>query len=171
MHRPGERGLHDRVLRPDPRRVRLRGRQVRRDADPDGVRLRLRPHRLGHRQRPCGGGLHDGEAPLRRGQLLHQRQVDRRRRRPAALRRRPRLRHQRQGRCPPEPPALDADPRHQGGPGRPDRLHVPAHGLILAHPSDGPGSLPPSGLPGPFPMSRGVMTNGFTLHSPPPHSR
>ncbi len=34
----------------------------------------------------------DGEAPLRRGQLLHQRQVDRRRRRPAALRRRPFLR-------------------------------------------------------------------------------
>ena len=26
VHRPGERGLHDRVLRPDPRRARLRGR-------------------------------------------------------------------------------------------------------------------------------------------------
>ena len=27
LHRPGERGLHDRVLRPDPRGARLRGRR------------------------------------------------------------------------------------------------------------------------------------------------
>ena len=32
VDRPGQRDLHDRVLRPDPRRARLRGLDVRRDA-------------------------------------------------------------------------------------------------------------------------------------------
>ena len=84
------------------------------DARADGVRLRVRPDRRGHRPRPGGGRRRDGEAALRRGQLLHQRQVDRRGRRPAALRRRPGLRHQRQGGRRAEPDALDVHPLDQG---------------------------------------------------------
>ena len=37
VDRPRQRDLHHRVLRPDPRRARLRGRRLRRDAHPDGV--------------------------------------------------------------------------------------------------------------------------------------
>ncbi len=71
-----------------------------------------------------------------------------------ALRRRPCLRHQRQGRRPAEPAALDPDPRHQGDAGPADRLRLPAHGLIspLEH---GPGGLPPSRPPGPLPTPGG----------------
>ena len=52
--------------------------------------------------------------PLRRRQPLSQRQADRRRGRPAALRRRARVRHQRQGRLAAEPAALALPARDQG---------------------------------------------------------
>ena len=76
VHRPGERGLHDRVLRPDPRRS-TSTRTTEYDAMLEQMES-VSAYALtgcGHRQRPCGGGVHDGEAALRRGQLLHQRQV------------------------------------------------------------------------------------------------
>ena len=74
----------------------------------------LRADRRGHRHRPGRGPAGDHGAALRRRQLLRQRQADRRRRRPAAVRRRPRLGHQRQGRLGAEPAALDVGPDHQG---------------------------------------------------------
>ena len=56
-------------------------------------------------------------AAARGRQLLPQRQADRRRRRPAAVRRVPGLRHQRQGRLDVEPDPLDQPPFDQGDPG------------------------------------------------------
>ena len=53
-------------------------------------------------------------AAVRGGQLLHQRQADRRGRRAAAVRRWPGQRHQRQGRRTAEPAALDVHPVDQG---------------------------------------------------------
>ena len=79
--------------------------------------------------RPDGRGLlggprrdrrRAGAAPLRGRQLLRQRQADRRGRRPAAVRRRARVRHERQGR-------LDVEP---------DPLGQPAHDQGDVHPAD-----------------------------------
>ncbi len=55
VQRPGQRDLRHRVLRADPRRARLRGRAVRRDAAPDGVGGAVRADRLDHRPGPGGG--------------------------------------------------------------------------------------------------------------------
>ncbi len=68
-------------------------------------------------------------APLRGRQLLHQRQADRRRRRPAALRRWPGQWHERQGRCRGQPAALDQPAQHQGDVRAPEGLPLPPHGL------------------------------------------
>ena len=65
-----------------------------------------------------------GGAAVRGGQLLRERQADRRGRRPAALRRRPGERHQRQGGLDPQPPALDEPAHDQGDP----RARRPASG-------------------------------------------
>ena len=73
---------------------------------------------------------HAQHVPAQRGrQLLRQRQADRRRRRPAAVRRRAGLGHQRQGRRPAEPAALDEHPVDQGDLRPGDRPPLPAHGL------------------------------------------
>ena len=53
-------------------------------------------------------------APLRRRQLLRERQADRRRRRPAAVRRRPRVGHERQGGLDVEPDPLGQPADDQG---------------------------------------------------------
>ncbi len=51
-------------------------------------------------------------------------------------------------RRPAEPDALDPDPRHQGDPGGPDGLHVPAHGLTHDQVTRRAGRLPgPSCFP------------------------
>src|SRR5207244_26711 len=74
----------------------------------------------------AGPGARVGAGP-RRGQLLRERQADGRGRRPAALRRRPRLRHQRQGRLEAQPRPMD---QRAGGEGelRPaPRLPLPVH--------------------------------------------
>ena len=67
-------------------------------------------------------------AALRGGQLLRQRQADRRRRRAAAVRRLPRVGHQRQGRFGAEPAAVDVRPLHQGDVRSGHRPQLPAHG-------------------------------------------
>ena len=67
---------------------------------------------------------HDRAA--RRGrQLLHQRQADRRGRRPAAVRRRARVGHRRQGRLAAEPPAVRRRADDQGDVRAADRLSLP----------------------------------------------
>ena len=70
-----------------------------------GVRLRARSRgrRAGREAAPPGGRQH-----------VHQRQAHRRRRRPAALRRRSRLRHERQGRQRVQPPSLGVAARREG---------------------------------------------------------
>ena len=92
--------------------VRLRREQVGRHARARRPHRSLRPdrRRLLAGSRGCGGCA--GQAPLRGGQLLRQRQANRRGRRAAAVRRRARVGHERQGRLDVEPdplgqPALD----------------------------------------------------------------
>ncbi len=63
-----------------------------------------------------------------RRQLLYQRQADRRRRGSAALRRRSRVRHERQGRIEDEPGALGQRANGEGNLRAADRLQVPVHG-------------------------------------------
>ena len=70
----------------------------------------------------------DGGAAVRRWQLLHQRQADRRSRRPAAVRRWAGQRHERQGRLGAEPAALDQHARDQGDVRAGHELALPAHG-------------------------------------------
>ena len=67
-------------------------------------------------------------AALRRGQLLHQRQADRRGRRAAAVRRRPGQRHQRQGGLLAQPGPLDVAADDQGDLRPADRLPYPHMG-------------------------------------------
>ncbi len=54
VRRPGRRDLHHRVLRADPRRVRLRRRRVPADARPGRRRGQVRADRLDHRPGPGG---------------------------------------------------------------------------------------------------------------------
>ena len=145
-----QRGRLDRLLRRADRRAdhrsalapRLRG-DLR--SGPHGLRLRRQPsstetlrsatppartrsparssRRTVRRDRSPGEG-----AAARGRQLLHQRQADRRRRRPAAVRRRPGVGHQRQGRLAAEPAALDVGADRQGDVRAADGLPLPAHG-------------------------------------------
>ena len=54
VERPRQRDLHDRVLRADPGRARLRRRRLRRDAGADGVGRAVRADRRDHRPGPGG---------------------------------------------------------------------------------------------------------------------
>ncbi len=74
----------------------------------------LCPHRCGLRPRPPGPGRGGPGTPARGRQLLHQRQAHRRRGRPAAVRRRPRQRNQRQGRLDSQSGPLGVSPDDQG---------------------------------------------------------
>ena len=75
-----------------------------------------------------------GPAPLRRRQLLRQRQAHRGRRRPAAVRRRARFRHERQGRLDVEPDPLGQPTHDQGDVRAAARLPLPVpRGRVLAH--------------------------------------
>ena len=97
-------------------RARRRRRQVR----ADGRRLRRRPLRR-------RGGARG--ASLLRRQLLRQRQAHRRGRRPAALRRRARVRDERQGGLALEPDPLGQPADGEGDVRAGDRLPLPVHGL------------------------------------------
>ena len=126
------RDLHHRVLRPDPRRARVRRRAVLERRGPGGQHRPLRAHR---RDRRAGPGRdrrgHRGAAVLGR-ELLHQRQADRRRGRPAAVRRGPGQRHQRQGGLDLQPDPLGQHPGHQGAVRAAGGLPLSTYGLISA---------------------------------------
>ncbi len=95
---PTDADVPHRVLRPDPRGARLRGRRLRGrvvDQMESFAPYALTGSIIAQDRRPWPG---PGAAPLRRRQLLRQRQADRRGRRSAAVRWRPGLGHQRQGR-------------------------------------------------------------------------
>ena len=83
-------------------------------------------------QRPGGRHPRVGGAAVRGGQLLRERQADRRGGRPAALRRRPGERHQRQGGLDPQPPALDEPAHDQGDPRGADQRGLPPPGLTAS---------------------------------------
>ena len=85
----------------------------------------LRPGPSRHRRR-------HGGAALRGRQLLHQRQANRRGGRPAAVRRRPGQRDQRQGGLDLQPDPLGQRAGDQGAVRAADRLPLPAHGLTGA---------------------------------------
>ena len=74
------------------------------------------------RERDRGGA---GGAPLHGRELLRERQADRRRRRPAAVRRRARVRHERQGRLDVEPDPLGQPADDQGDVRPAERLPLP----------------------------------------------
>ena len=65
------------------------------------------------------------------GNFLHQRQTHRRGGGPAAIRRRPGLGHQRQGRLAVEPAEMDLPARHQGKPASAHGLQVSLHGILI----------------------------------------
>ena len=96
---PGDRLLRDELFGPDRHRVRLSGLEVAGHARAGRHDVALRAHGsrlLARSPRARGGGP---GAPLLGRELLRQRQADGRGRRPAALRRRPCVRHERQGRA------------------------------------------------------------------------
>ncbi len=105
------------------------------DADFDEVvapgreRRAVRADRLDLRQRPPGRRPGRRRAAVRGRQLLHQRQADRCRGRPAAVRWRAGQRHQRQGRLLAQPDPLDQPADDQGDLRAADRPPLPAHGL------------------------------------------
>ena len=115
-------------LRTGADRPRLPGRKVERDAAdrrshlplrPDRRRLRARTHRASRSHaRPAPGGR----------QLLSERQAHRRRRRPAAIRRRARVGHERQGRFEIEPAAVGQRPHDQGNVRAAHGSPLPVHG-------------------------------------------
>ncbi|CAA9518530.1 MAG: Delta-1-pyrroline-5-carboxylate dehydrogenase, partial [uncultured Thermoleophilia bacterium] len=113
------------ALRPGGDGLRLSRGRVHGDARarrPDGT---LRADRRGVRGGPGRRARGRGRAPLRRGELLRQRQADRRRRRAAAVRRRPGVRHERQGGLGLEPDPL-GEPAHDQGDVHPaERLPLP----------------------------------------------
>ena len=78
--------------------------------------------------RPRGPGRGRPGAAERRRQLLHQRQADRRGGGPAAVRRCPRQRHQRQGGLDAQPAALGLPAEHQGDARPAQGLPLPVHG-------------------------------------------
>ena len=88
----------------------------------------VRPHRRGLLGGPRRDRRREAEAALRRGQLLRQRQADRRGRRPAAVRRRARVGHERQGRLDVEPDPLGQPAVDQGDVHAAARLPLPVHG-------------------------------------------
>ncbi len=127
---PRARGVPHRVLRPAARRARLRGRRLRPGAAPARRRVAVRADRLDHRDRPRRHRARDGRTTVHRRQLLRQRQADRRGRRPAALRRRARVGHQRQGGRHAQPAALGLAEVDQGDVRSGHRLPLPAPGVM-----------------------------------------
>ena len=113
-HQPAFQADDGRDLRPRADRVCIRRRGLRRHAGtvPHRIGLCSYGRRYGHRPR----GRHPGErgAEACRRELLHKRQTDRGRGRPATLRRRRGLGHERQGRFPHQFAPMDERPGGEG---------------------------------------------------------
>ena len=116
------------ALRPGRHDLRLRRQALERHARPRRQHGALRPHRRRLRRRPLRRRGGAPEAPVRRRQLLRQRQAHRRRRRAAALRRLPRIGHERQGGLDVEPDPLGQPAHDQGDVRAADGLSLPVHG-------------------------------------------
>ena len=116
------------AVRPGRDDVRLPGGQVDRDARPRRVDLSLRADRRGLLRGPRGDRPGRRRASLCGRELLRERQADGCGRRAAALRRRPGVRDERQGRVDVEPDPLGQPPHDQGDLRPPARLPVPVHG-------------------------------------------
>ena len=127
-NKPDYKLLCEEIFGPVADRVRLSGRQVEGHAQDDRQDVALRTHRLGVLERPQGGARGDERVAERGGQLLHQRQAHRRGRRPAAVRRRARVGHQRQGRLEAQPDPLGQHPDDQGDALAAAGLQIPVHG-------------------------------------------
>ena len=128
VRRPGRRVVLHRVLRADPVGVRVSRLGLRADVRRGRHRREVRADRSGDRRRSRAVLQAENRLRLRGGQLLRQRQAHRRRRGPAAVRRFPRVGHQRQGRFGAEPAAVDVGPVDQGDLRPGDRPQLPAHG-------------------------------------------
>ena len=115
-------------LRPRRHGARVSGRQMGGDAGDRRQDIAVRPHGSGVRPRSRSRPAGLERAAQRRRQLLHQRQAHRRGRRPAAVRRRARVGHQRQGRLEVEPRAMGQRADGQGNALAAARLQVPVHG-------------------------------------------
>ena len=109
--------------------VRLRGEnRLRGHAGAGRPNLALRPDRRRVRPGPLRHRPGHAQTGAGRRQLLHQRQAHRGRGGPAALRRGPRLRHQRQGRLPAKSAALGVAAHHQRNLRARDGLPLPVLG-------------------------------------------
>ena len=115
-------------LRPVRHRVRVPRRPVRGDDEDRGPHVAVRADGRHLRRRPSRRSPRPHPPAQRRRQLLHQRQVHRRRGGPAALRRCARLGHQRQGRQQAQSPALGERTLDQGDVLAAEGLPVPVHG-------------------------------------------
>ena len=125
---PSYRTLCDELFGPVLTAARVRREQVAGNARPRRQHQPLRAHRRGLRAGPLRDRASHGTPAQRRRQFLHQRQAHRRRRRPATVRRRARIGHQRQGRFDPQPAALDQPAQHQGNVRPGAELRVSVHG-------------------------------------------
>ena len=125
---PDFRLLRDELFGPGRDRVRLSRGQVERHARARRPHRSVRPDRRRLRRRPARVARGRGRAPLRGRQLLRERQADRGGRRPAAVRRRARVGHERQGRLDVEPDPLGEPADDQGDVRPADGLPLPVHG-------------------------------------------
>ena len=122
---PGFRLMQDELFGPVVTAYVYDENEVGRHARPRRRDRRVRPHRRGVRERPRRHRAGARCARLRGGELLRQRQADRGGRRPAAVRRRPSVRHERQGRLDVEPHPVGQPADGQGDPRPADRLPLP----------------------------------------------
>ena len=111
---PADESFQYRVLRTDPVGARVSGRRLRAHHRRRRQRRTLRADRSGDRRRPFGGAGGRTAPAACRGQLLRQRQADRRGRGPTAVRGLASLGHQRQSGFGAESAALDVGAIHQG---------------------------------------------------------
>ena len=122
---PGFRLMQDELFGPVVTAYVYDENEVGRHARPRRRDRRVRPHRRGVRERPRRHRAGARCARLRGGELLRQRQADRGGRRPAAVRRRPSVRHERQGRLDVEPHPVGQPADGQGDSRPADRLPLP----------------------------------------------
>src|SRR4029077_13231163 len=115
-------------LRTGPVGPRLPRGPLGRDVAPRGPDLAVCAHRRDFRAGQARGRGGKGDAAVCRRELLHQRQAHRCGRGAAAVRRRARQRHERQGGEPAQPDPLGEPPRREGKLRPAAELQLPVHG-------------------------------------------